>query len=169
MAQPQETLWRCMPWGEEPSDDRNLQVEQLRICIVFFFTICIHSSFHSQNNKKQQQENIWHQLKKRWNPSISTWTHLTTPCLSGVVSVPWSSQGAAVRCLAYVVPRCWEYAVSQIAGKGEIWCMNVYLQYVPKNIYICVYILYTYIYMCIYIYTCFFPSDFTYIKCKFIW
>jgi len=44
-----------MPWGEEPSDDRNLQVEQLRICIVFFYnlhTLAFIPKTTKNNNKK---------------------------------------------------------------------------------------------------------------------
>ena len=154
-------LRRRKLYGDACLGVKNLQM--IEICrwnscaFALFFFYNLHTlAFHSKNNKKQQTRKHMASAKKdinRWNPSISTWTHLTTPCLSGVVSVPWSSQGAAVRCLAYVVPR-W-LGVSRFSNRweGRGLMDEFVLTKCAKEIYI----------------YSFFPSDFTNIKCKFIW
>ena len=79
--------------------------EELRIFNDFY-------NLHRFAKRKKQQKKMTLAGKIK-TPSVSTWTlwwpflseHFAAPWPGGV-SVLWSSQGAVVRCLAYVVLRC---------------------------------------------------------------
>ena len=150
MAQPQETLWRCMPWGEEPSDDRNLQVEQLRICIVFFLQFAYIVAFIPKTIKNNNKKTYGISSKKDETQVFQhehTWQRHVSQALSVCREVPRER-----RCGAW--PMSFRGAGNtpflKLLGKERFDAWMCTYNMCQRYIYMCIYI---HIYIYVHIYT----------------